>query len=63
MISANRRKLPHSYQQAPVDIFVRLIFIALALRWFPDRSWKREHRQEKIGLGVEAATGDTSSPI
>jgi hypothetical protein len=34
-----------------------------ALSWFSDRSWKREHRQEKIGLGVEAAIGDTSSPM
>jgi hypothetical protein len=28
-----------------------------------DRSWKREDRQEKIGLGVEAAIGDTSRPM
>ena len=40
----------------------RLLRIPLALVWFPDRSWKREHRQEKIGLGVVAAIGDTSRP-
>ena len=33
----------------------RLLGFAPALISFPDRSWKREHRQEKIGLGVEAA--------
>jgi hypothetical protein len=38
------------------------IFVLIALR-YPDRSWKREHRQEKIGLGVEAAIGDTSRPM
>jgi hypothetical protein len=40
-----------------------LLCKASALSWFSDRSWKREHRQEKIGLGVEAAIGDTSRPM
>ena len=40
----------------------RLLGNTPALIWVSDRSWKREHRQEKIGLGVEAAIGDTSRP-
>jgi hypothetical protein len=54
---------PRSYQQAPVGIFVLMICTTPELISFPDRSWKRELRQEKIGLSVEAAIGDTSRQV
>jgi hypothetical protein len=63
MISATRRKHPQSYQQPPVDILVSIALQNSRTKLVLDRSWQREHRQEKIGLGVEAAIGDTSSPV
>jgi hypothetical protein len=54
-------KHPHFYQQAPVGIFVLIDFhypgAALLSRSLIE---KREHRQEKIGRGAEAAIDDTS---
>ena len=63
MISANRRRIPTLINKRLWTSLFRLICITAAIIWFPDRSWQREHRQEKIGLGVEAAIGDTSRPM
>jgi hypothetical protein len=46
-----------------VGIFVLIALQSSGANLFPDCSWKREHRQEKIGLGVEAAIGDASRPM
>jgi len=57
------RVYPRSYPQVLWAMSFWLLRIPPALICLLDRSWKREHRQEKIGLGVEAAIGDTSRPI
>jgi hypothetical protein len=44
------RLLPRSYPQRCRYKLFRLRDVTFALGLFPDRSWKREHRQEKIGL-------------
>jgi hypothetical protein len=51
---------PQSYQQALLAFFVSIALHYPCANLVTDRSWKREDRQEKIGLGVEAAIGDAS---
>ena len=43
-----------------VGIYVSIALYHSYAKLVTDRSWKREDRQEKIGLGVEAAIGDAS---